>query len=84
MPMVSRYSFAILVILSLMTGLSCSKHVEIRQDRQVTDLLAEAERLTSQSRYDEAVGLAFDALKKSEAMRGDRLMQAKAHLTLSK
>lgn len=84
MPMVSRYSFAILVILLLMTGLSCSKHVEIRQDRQVSDLLAEAERLTSQSRYDEAVGLAFDALKKSEAMRGDRLMQAKAHLTLSK
>lgn len=40
--------------------------------------------MTSQSRYDEAVGLAFEALKTSESVNVDRVNQAKSHLTLSK
>ena len=84
MLMVSRYSFAALALVILSLCCSCGKHIDIRPGRQVPDLLDEAEKLTSQSRYDEAVGLAFEALKTSESVNVDRVNQAKSHLTLSK
>ena len=84
MSKVSRYSFAALALVVLSLCSSCGKHIDIRPSRQVHELLDEAEKLTSQSRYDEAVGLAFEALKESESEDADRLLQAKSHLTLSK
>lgn len=84
MSKVSRYSFAALALVVLSLCSSCGKHIDIRPSRQVPELLDEAEKLTSQSRYDEAVGLAFEALKESESEDADRLLQAKSHLTLSK
>ena len=67
---------------------SCTKakkEIKERQERQVSELLTEAERLTSNSRYDEAVTLAFEALKDAESGEGkDQALVARAHLTLSK
>ena len=81
---ISRYSFAAWIPIILFLCQSCGKEIEIRQGRQVSEILEEAEKLTSQSRYDEAVGLAFEALRISENGEEDRINQSKSHLTLSK
>ena len=81
---ISRYSFAAWIPIILFLCQSCGKEIEIRQGRQVSEILEEAEKLTSQSRYDEAVGLAFEALRISENDEEDRINQSKSHLTLSK
>ncbi len=81
---ISRYSFAAWIPIIFFLCQSCGKEIEIRQGRQVSEILEEAEKLTSQSRYDEAVGLAFEALRISENGEEDRINQSKSHLTLSK
>ena len=79
---ISIYSNAIFLVISLSLLFSCDGGIDIRQEQSVSTLLEEAERLTSQSRYDEAVSLAFDALKIADS--GEKIDQALSHLTLSK
>ena len=83
--MVSRYSFIPVLVCSLLFCASCGKSVDDRQESQVRRLLSEAEELTSQSRFDEAVGFAFDALRVTESGNSvDRDLQGMAHIPLSK
>ena len=84
MRRLSIYSKALFWALFVLLLSSCSERIEFRLERSVSDQLKEAERLISQSRYDEAVGLAFEALKMSESGDVDRINQSKSHLTLSK
>ena len=82
MRTLSIYSKALYLAISLFLIVSCGGGIDIRQGQNVSSLLEEAERLTSQSRYDEAVSLAFDALKIADS--GDKSAQALSYLTLSK
>lgn len=84
MRRLSIYSKALFGALLALFLSTCSERIEFRLERSVSDQLKEAERLISQSRYDEAVGLAFEALKMSESGDVDRINQSKSHLTLSK
>ena len=82
---VSIYSKTAFSLFLLLTLFSCGKRIDPWQEKRVETLLDEAERLTSQSRYDEAVSLAFEALKIADSGdSGDKSAQALSHLTLSK
>ena len=78
----SKYSIPVFAAMIMSFLVSCGKEGDVKQENHVEGILKEAERLTSQSRYDEAVNLAFEALKMSES--DDKRFQALSHLTLSK
>ena len=83
MVTIRKYSVLFLALAFALASSSCRKGIDLRQEHHGSDLLEEAERMTSLSRYEEAVSLAFEALRLSESTGDDRL-QARSNITLSK
>ena len=77
--------YILILIASTLALSSCVKDSDIRQERQVMDLLEDAEKMTSMSRYEEAVNLAFEALRLSDSEDArDHALKGMANMTLSK